>query len=194
MSRVLVAYGSSEGQTAAIAERIGDTLAGLGHEVALVHVDHAPDSVSLSAYDGVVVAASVHREAHQRGVLEFARTHRRALSDRPSAFVSVSLTAAGAAETDERETRRYIDEFCADTGWTPDLTEPVAGALAYRRYGLLTRFVMRYIAGRKGLETDTSRDHEYTDWDAVDAFARRFSATLAGDGSDRGGSPTEDEP
>jgi menaquinone-dependent protoporphyrinogen oxidase len=30
-----------------------------------------------------------------------------------------------------------------------------------------------------GGDTDTSRDHEYTDWEAVSAFADRFSARLA---------------
>jgi menaquinone-dependent protoporphyrinogen oxidase len=33
---------------------------------------------------------------------------------------------------------------------------------------------MRRIASRKGLDTDTSRDYDYTDWDAVDRFARDF--------------------
>jgi menaquinone-dependent protoporphyrinogen oxidase len=48
---------------------------------------------------------------------------------------------------------------------------PVAGALLYRQYGVLVRMMMRLIAGRVGASTDTSRDHDYTDWDAVDRYA-----------------------
>ena len=37
-------------------------------------------------------------------------------------------------------------------------------------------FVMRRIVSKEGGDTDTSRDYEYTDWAAVDAFAREFVA------------------
>ena len=47
-----------------------------------------------------------------------------------------------------------------------------AGALVYTRYGWLKKRLMRSIAKRDGSDTDMSRDHEYTDWDAVDEFAR----------------------
>ena len=50
------------------------------------------------------------------------------------------------------------------------------GALAYSRYGRFTRWIIRRIARSKNLGTDTSRDYEYTDWRAVDAFARHFIA------------------
>jgi menaquinone-dependent protoporphyrinogen IX oxidase len=30
-----------------------------------------------------------------------------------------------------------------------------------------------------GHPTDTSRDHDFTDWDAVERFAREFAVTLA---------------
>jgi len=47
-----------------------------------------------------------------------------------------------------------------------------AGATPYTRYGWFVRFMMRNIARRRGLGTDTSRDYEYTDWQAVEQFAR----------------------
>jgi len=36
--------------------------------------------------------------------------------------------------------------------------------------------VMKWIAGKAGGSTDTSRDHEYTDWDALGRFAAEFAA------------------
>ena len=68
-----------------------------------------------------------------------------------------------------------IDRFVKETGWRPARVFPVAGALAYTRYNVLVRFVMKRIARKAGAPTDTTRDHELTDWRDVD----RFAAVLA---------------
>jgi menaquinone-dependent protoporphyrinogen oxidase len=64
-----------------------------------------------------------------------------------------------------------IDGFVKEAGWRPARVFPVAGALLYTRHNLLLRFVMKCIARRAGGPTDTSRDHDMTDWRAVDRFA-----------------------
>jgi menaquinone-dependent protoporphyrinogen IX oxidase len=64
------------------------------------------------------------------------------------------------------------------TGWRPREVAAIAGALAYSKYNVLIRFLMRLIVGAAGGDTDTSRDYEYTDWDAVERFAARFSSRL----------------
>jgi menaquinone-dependent protoporphyrinogen oxidase len=63
-----------------------------------------------------------------------------------------------------------IDGFVAETGWRPERSLPVAGALTYSRYNFLIRFVMKRIARKQGAPTDTSRDYEFTNWSAVDRF------------------------
>lgn len=37
---------------------------------------------------------------------------------------------------------------------------------------------MRRIAARTGGDTDTSRDHHYTDWEEIEALALQFAAGL----------------
>jgi menaquinone-dependent protoporphyrinogen oxidase len=54
----------------------------------------------------------------------------------------------------------------------------VAGRLAYTQYGFFKRWIMRAIARREGGSTDTTRDHEYTDWDAVTRFADEVVAAV----------------
>jgi menaquinone-dependent protoporphyrinogen oxidase len=49
-----------------------------------------------------------------------------------------------------------------------------AGALSYSQYKPLKRLVVRALAAVAGHDTDTSRDYEYTDWQAVE----RFSASV----------------
>ena len=58
------------------------------------------------------------------------------------------------------------------TGFDPDLVGLFAGALVYTQYGWFKRRVMRVIARREDGDTDTSHDHEYTDWQSVEQFAR----------------------
>jgi menaquinone-dependent protoporphyrinogen oxidase len=57
------------------------------------------------------------------------------------------------------------------TGLRPSRTAAFAGALRYSEYGWVTQRVMRSIARREGNATDMTRDHEYTDWEAVEQFA-----------------------
>ena len=50
--------------------------------------------------------------------------------------------------------------------------------MKYREYNFLIRYIMKRIMHGQGLSTDTSRDHEYTDWQAVSKFAREYAASL----------------
>lgn len=181
MARALVCYGTGEGQTAAVAERVADVLEKAGHDPTLVHLAHSPADLEPDTYDGIVVGASIHRGSHQAYVETFVREHRETLNRRPSAFFSVSLTAAHDDPEDRAPAAALLEAFLEETGWNPDGTLAVAGALKYSEYGLLERFVMRRIAGRAGGDTDTSRDYQYTDWEAVESFAREFAALLRSD-------------
>jgi menaquinone-dependent protoporphyrinogen oxidase len=77
-----------------------------------------------------------------------------------------------------------ISTFLRKTDWCPTRVHPVAGALLYRQYGAIVRLVMRFIAMQAGATTDVSRDHEYTDWQAVDRFAVEFAGDVDGEISD----------
>jgi menaquinone-dependent protoporphyrinogen oxidase len=48
----------------------------------------------------------------------------------------------------------------------------------YSKYNWFIRFVMKRIARRAGASTDTSRDHEFTDWVALDRFVNEFAALV----------------
>jgi menaquinone-dependent protoporphyrinogen oxidase len=92
----------------------------------------------------------------------------------PSAFVSVSGAAAGSPD----QARECVEEFFRQTGWHPAIWATFAGAMAYTQYGPVLRWIMKLISRRQGGPTDTSRDHEMTDWAAVDQFAERLAQGL----------------
>jgi menaquinone-dependent protoporphyrinogen oxidase len=64
-------------------------------------------------------------------VVEWVERHRAALARRPSAFISVCLTAAEETEESRAATRGYLDDFAERTGWAPTTAVTFAGALQY---------------------------------------------------------------
>jgi menaquinone-dependent protoporphyrinogen oxidase len=176
----LVLYASTHGHTARIAARIADVLGDHG-----VVVDRreaaAAQALSPGDYDGVVVVGSVHAAKHQKALVAFVKRHHTLLNNRPTAFVSVSLTAADDTEESDIATRRMIDAFLDETGLIPQVAEPVAGSLQYREYDFMTRLLMRVITRKHEDAHDMSHDHDYTNWDRVGAFAAEFAQHLGAD-------------
>ena len=163
MARILVLFSTSYGQTRDIAWAIERHLRRRGHSVDLVDSRQgAPDPTE---YDVVVIGSRVELGRHAGAIRRYVRRHREALELTPSAFFSVSMRAAGAAPDP------YVDAFIAETGWRPGRTIAFAGALPYTRYNPILRFVMKRISRKAGHTTDTSRDHDFTDWGAVRSFA-----------------------
>ena len=173
MANVLIVYGTTEGQTAKIAQHIGDAGRRLGHDVV---VRHAPDVTGpdLDRQDAIIVGGSLHEGRYQRSVRRFVEQHKPALASRPSAFFSVSLAAASRNQDERAEARRIAADFVAGTGWAPKRIESFAGALRYTQYSWLKRMLMKHISEKEHGDTDTSRDFEYTDWDEVTRFAEGF--------------------
>ena len=79
------------------------------------------------------------------------------------------------------DVRKMLNDFFQETQWHPDVVEPVAGALAYRKYNFLVRWMMKRIAKKAGGSTDTSRNHNYTNWAALDRFAGSFTQRIPAD-------------
>lgn len=177
MKRILVLFASSHGQTAKIARALEARLRAAGNEVTVrdlsVGEPPAPD-----AYDAVVVGSRLELGGFGRKVARYARRHGAALAARWSGFYSVSLSAASPDARGKTAVEDIIDKFEASTEWYPTRVASFAGALPYTQYGPITRFVMKRISAANGGATDTSRDHEYTDWGAVDAFADTLVADL----------------
>lgn len=177
--RILIAYASTHGHTRRIAERVGAVLRDRGLETELCDLGakHAdPDPAGCA---GVVVAASIHAGHHQASVERWAKAHAATLATLPTAFASVSLTAADDSDEARATTRALIDELIERTGWTPAHAAPVAGALQYREYDIATRVLMRLIARRHDQPTDVHADVDFTDWPAVERFATEFAALVA---------------
>jgi menaquinone-dependent protoporphyrinogen oxidase len=174
MAHVLIVYGTTEGQTRKFAQRIAAVAEARGHETRLVDSATLSGPLTRGEHDAILAGASLHRGRYQSAVERFVRTNLALLNSVPSAFFGVSLVAASRDEEHGKEADKLIERFLAETGWRPARSASLAGALLYSRYGLLKGLLMRLIVWREGGDTDASRDYEYTDWEAVEAFARSF--------------------
>lgn len=177
---ILIVYGTTEGQTRKIARFIGEKIREGGEDVRLVDSADLPSDLDVEAFDAIVAAGSVHNGHHQAALFQFVRDHLDALQGKPSAFVSVSLSMASEDKEDRLDAADCVDRFIEAASWKPTLTHTVAGALRYTQYDFFKSWMLKMIAGAKGASTDTSRDHEFTDWNDLETFTRDFLDRIDG--------------
>jgi menaquinone-dependent protoporphyrinogen oxidase len=185
---VLVLYATREGHTRRIAEHLAATIRARDGAADVRNAAQLPANFSLAPYGAVILAASVHLGKHEPEMRAFVKRHLTDLEQTPAAFLSVSLSEAGAEDpvaSPERralaaaDVQKTIDDFLAETGWHPKHIRACAGALMYTKYNFLVRFVMKRIARVAGASTDTSHDHEYTDWEALDRLIDELQPEIA---------------
>lgn len=174
--KFLLVYGTTEGQTGKVAAFVADQLSHRRHQVRVLNaIDETAQAVDPREFGAVVIAASIHAGHYQSAVIHFVSRHLAVIDARPNALLSVSLAAASEDEDDVQGLERCLAAFTQQTGWTPRCIHHVAGAFRYSSYDFLKRWAMKYIAHRKGAPTDTSRDHELTDWADLARFVANFS-------------------
>jgi menaquinone-dependent protoporphyrinogen oxidase len=172
--KVLIAYATTEGQTRKIAEKIANQVRELGHVAELADIERKRRGINIDEFDAVIIAASVHQRDHQDAIEVFVTACRAALNAKPTMFLSVSLSAA--FDEGRGEALDYVARFVGQTGWTPGVSLPVAGALRNEAYDYFQQQILEHVV-LKNREVDRlERNHEFTDWkalsDAVEAFLR----------------------
>jgi menaquinone-dependent protoporphyrinogen oxidase len=168
---IMVLYGTSEGQTRKVARYVADQLREYGVDVTVRNILDEPQNIKISGYDAVILAGRVHAGQYQRQLVKFIREHRSEVSAIPNAFLSVSMSAAGLRPGDMERAQGYAAALANQTGWAPLFTEHVAGARLYTRHNAVARWLLGLVDGNR---FDTSRDHEWTDWNELRLFAEIF--------------------
>ena len=100
----------------------------------------------------------------------------------PSTVLTLYVTRWGSARRETRGVRAFTSGLTPvtigllfATGWAPREQAVFAGKLDYARYGVVDRLVIRLIMRLTGGPTDPSTCVDFTDWTAVEAFARRVA-------------------
>lgn len=174
--RILVLYATTEGQTRKVAQAAADRLAGLGHAVERIAAADA-GGIDLGRFDRAILAGSLHAGRYQPELVAFATARHAELARLPTAFLSVSLSAASAEAEDREGLESCVARFVSDTGWTPGTVEHVAGAFRFGQYDFLKAWAMRWMERRRDPGARPGADREYTDWVALDRFIDRWAAS-----------------
>ena len=157
-----------------MSERAAGWLRAEGHAVAIGDASVDATCLAPADYDAAFLAASLHIGRYQATLVDYARRHHAVLNAMRSAFISVSLSAAGVDARDSEGLEQCLERFRHDTMWRPNAVYQAAGAIRYRQYGLFTRLAIWFIARRRGQRTALSRDYDFTDSSALKNFVLDF--------------------
>jgi menaquinone-dependent protoporphyrinogen oxidase len=172
--KIAVVYSSRHGHVRAIAERLAQIAAIRHVECRVTDVRYAGSA--LEDCGAAVIAGSVHFGKHARALRRFVEKKLAWLTANPSVFLSVSGSAATLEGAPKAEA--YMHDFQRATGWQPQMSLSVAGAVLYTRYDPFTRLMMKFASRTAGRESDPTRDVIYTNWLAVDDFMHQFLDSL----------------
>lgn len=175
---VLVLYATIEGHTRRIAERAAARLEAAGQGVVLGDI-REPGFAIPGRFDGVLICAPIHIGRYPSPVVQFLTDWKDALAQVPTALVSVSLAIHSESAEERAEAETYPAKLEKKTGFHIPKVHHAAGALKYLEYDFFKRALMRQIAAKEGGPVDTSVDHEFTDWQALDAFVQEFADDVA---------------
>lgn len=171
--KTLIVYFSKYGQTQAIAQRIKSVIAAADGTVEILDATQALAIRSLAEYDAIILGSPIYVSRHSKILGRFIKKHLESLNQKQTAFFSVSLSAAGDT-TQQKDATDCMNRFLKSCNWRPATTMVFAGAVPYRKYNWLIRWMMKQIVRKAGGDTDTSRNYEYTDWSDVEQFGRQF--------------------
>ncbi|WP_108861403.1 flavodoxin domain-containing protein [Ruegeria sp. Alg231-54] len=162
---VLIAFATIEGQTEKIARFISRVAKNAGFNAKLINTDEMSSHVSLDDVVKVVLLAPVHERRHPKSFEAFVASNRDALMKRKSLVLSVGLKAAFASGREEA--RDYLNEMLMRTGFEPDATALVSGAVKPENYGYFEREILKHVVllGQKIDPRDGAQ--EFTNWDEL---------------------------
>jgi menaquinone-dependent protoporphyrinogen oxidase len=179
-----IVFSSKYGQTAKVAGYLRHKLLDLKIESELFNLGTEKgrhDPVRLEHFDLVVIGSPVYTGKLAKPVLAWAAANLDMLLNLPTALFTVGLRAADRRPEGRIAEREALNSFVASTRLAPRITTSFSGAVKYRRYGWLKRALMKSICKDAGLPTDTSRDHELTDWARVDEFVEGVLSLTMGE-------------
>ncbi len=210
MKRVLVAYASKQGHVDAIVRHVVRGLEKRGLATRVVDLMQHSNEAGADDCDATIVAGSVHRGRGDPSLTGFVMRHGPAIRSHPSAFLSISLSAASHCSDEKAALDELAQHFLFDLGWQPDYVEQIAGAVLDKQLEILKSIASSFepateVAAAPNGGAASGKDDplaalmsfsfeptepepaaarstagEVTDWSVVDRFVERFACDLTG--------------
>jgi menaquinone-dependent protoporphyrinogen oxidase len=168
MSKILIAFSTTDGHTQEISHRLRQVIEQQGHWVTLVSIGDE-SNIDLNQFDKIVIGASIRYGKHSKQVYSFIEKNQRILENKPNAFFSVNVVARK-PEKNEPEINPYLQKFLKQIFWRPRKLAVFAGKIDYPRYRFWDRQMIRMIMWMTKGPTDPGTVTEFTNWKDVEAF------------------------
>ena len=141
-------------------------------KIIIMSLDEAT-RIDISKYDKIIIGASIRYGKHSRELYNFIELNKEILNQKESTFFSVNVVARK-PEKNAPDTNPYIKKFLKISKWKPKKIAVFAGKVDYPKYGLIDKYIIKFIMFITKGPTDTSQSFEFTDWSKVDDFAREL--------------------
>lgn len=178
MENILIVYATKQGQAQKIAEVISKHLQSYGRHTDVRNIDDIPRGFEIKEYDGIIVGAGVHAAGYSSNLRKWIKSNHHIFSLKPTAFYSVCLGILQDSPKVREEEENIKQNLFDQTEWYPDSSTIFAGALPYSKYNWILKKIMHNIVQKAGVETDMTKDYEYTNWKDVKEFAHHFNCMI----------------
>lgn len=172
MEKSVIIYASVDGQTRKICDHITEILRSENQNVELISVSDFREN--LADYQKIILASSIRYGKHHPQIEALIDQNYSLLNTKKSVFISVNLVARK-AEKSQADTNPYVIKFLQKIKWKPTEVEVFAGRLNYKMYSFFDKMMIRLIMLITKGPTDPKTEIEYTNWENVTAFAKRFA-------------------
>jgi menaquinone-dependent protoporphyrinogen oxidase len=172
MNSILIIYSTTDGQTLDICRRIAEIIStkSIPEIVSLKDVNQ----LNLSKYKKIIIGASIRYGKHKPELYNFIKENLNVLNKIESAFFSVNVVARK-SEKNTPKTNPYMKKFLKLSPWKPQNLAVFAGKIDYQSYKFIDKHMIRFIMWIGKGPTNLKGSYEFTNWQAVDAFAHKMN-------------------
>ena len=129
------------------------------------------DKINLDNYKTIIIGASIRYGKYRKEVYSFVEDNIQILKMKENAFFSVNVVARK-PEKSTPNTNPYLKKFLSNIKWEPKNLGVFAGKIEYPKYKFIDKYAIKFIMWITKGPTDTSKTYEFTNWKAVEDFAR----------------------
>ena len=172
MIKYLLIFSSVDGHTKNICDRLHLNLNNK-HNSKVISIENA-DREDLSAYDYIIIGASIRYGKHRSSLYKFIKKNITILDKKNNAFFSVNVVARK-ENKGTPETNPYIQKFLKKSQWQPKNLAVFAGKINYRKYNFFDKHIIRFIMWITKGPTDLKEVYDFTNWENVDNFCKKLN-------------------
>jgi len=164
---ILVAYASSYGATAGVAEAIAEVLSQAGASVVVKRIKSVE---SLESYDAVIIGSAIQYDHWMPEARQFVTTNQAFLNQVPVAYFFTCLALSVDNEATRQQAYKYSDKIKA---LSPTI-KPVsigrfAGAVNFSKMPFILRQLFKLFAKITGV-----KEGDYRDWNTIRTWAMQL--------------------